>query len=65
MNRWLLKVELAGQWEECSYPTQAEALAAFAAVAADYRLVLSRVVLVSDTSTPFAPAAKPTPTYIN
>lgn len=47
MNRWVLKIELNGEWEECEFKTQTDALAAFMAIAADYAVRLKRAVLVS------------------
>lgn len=69
MNRWLLKVEVEGQWEECAYLSQAEAVAAFAAVVADYGLALSRAELVCGESVPPLPGLRTPerarPVYIN
>jgi len=42
---WILQVELNGEWEECSFPTKREALAAFSALTVDYRSCLGRAVL--------------------
>ena len=45
MNDWILKIELNGEWEECCFPTRNEALSAFLALAADYRV--KRAVLLT------------------
>ncbi len=42
---WVLKIELNGEWEECTFQTRSEALMAFIALAADYELNLRRAVL--------------------
>jgi hypothetical protein len=47
VNKWVLKVELNGEWEECTFATRQEALSAFIALASDYELNLRRAVLVS------------------
>jgi len=47
VNKWVLKVEVNGEWEECTFPTRQEALSAFIALASDYELNLRRAVLVS------------------
>lgn len=47
MNNWILKVELDGEWEECSFATPKEALSAFAALVEDYQQNVSRAVLCS------------------
>lgn len=43
--RWVLKIELDGEWEECAFQTRREALTAFIALAADYELKLRRAIL--------------------
>jgi hypothetical protein len=48
MDSWILRVELDGEWEECSFATSKEALTAFAALAQDYQSTLSRAVLCSE-----------------
>lgn len=50
MNNWILKVELDGEWEECSFPTPKEALSAFAALVEDYQHNVSRAVLCSQST---------------
>jgi hypothetical protein len=52
VDTWVLRVELDGEWEECRFPNEREALAAFAALSADYPSTLARAML-------FAPAQKP------
>jgi hypothetical protein len=47
VKSWILKVELDGEWEECTFATRLDALAAFKAVAADYKRKLKRAVLHS------------------
>jgi len=47
MKKWVLSVELDGEWEECSFATHKEALAAFAALAKDYTKALKGAVLTS------------------
>jgi hypothetical protein len=47
VTEWVLKVELDGEWEECSFQTRNEALSAFAALATDYKVSLHRAVLFS------------------
>lgn len=47
MNEWLLKIELDGEWEECTFVTRKEALSAFAALAADYSRNLQRAILIA------------------
>ena len=54
VNEWLLKIELKGEWEECSFLTRKEALSTFVALAADYNGDLRRAVL-------FAPEQKSGP----
>jgi hypothetical protein len=38
VSQWVLKIELNGEWEECHFPTRQDALSAFLALNADYRL---------------------------
>jgi len=47
LNKWLLKVELNGEWEECAFKTRAEAMSAFAALVRDYTALIKRAVLYS------------------
>jgi len=47
MDRWLLKIELNGEWEECSFKTQSEALTTFLAVFKDYAALVRRAILFS------------------
>jgi hypothetical protein len=49
VNKWLLQVELNGEWEECRFTTRNEALSTFIALAEDYPSRLQRAIL-------FAPA---------
>jgi hypothetical protein len=42
---WILKVELNGEWEECSFPSRLEALATFFALTVDYHSGLARALL--------------------
>ena len=44
-RKWVLKVELNGEWEECYYSTCTEAMAAFLALASDYAPVLQNATL--------------------
>jgi hypothetical protein len=46
VKNWVLKIELDGEWEQCRFTTRSEALAAFAALAADYDVNLRRAVLL-------------------
>jgi hypothetical protein len=64
VNRWLLQVELNGEWEECSYPTQKQALAAFVALARDYTQKLRRAVLLKPQSTE-RDDTRPSSKYLN
>jgi hypothetical protein len=45
VNEWILKVELNGEWEECKFPTQNEALSTFVALSEDYEKSLQRAIL--------------------
>ena len=45
VNSWILKIEIAGEWEQCVFETRKEALAAFIAIAADYEITLQRALL--------------------
>ena len=45
MEIWILKVELNGEWEECSFPSRLEALATFSALTVDYHSGLGRALL--------------------
>lgn len=47
MNTWILRIELNGEWEECSFSTPKEALSAFAALVQDYQHDVRRAVLCS------------------
>ena len=47
MDRWLLKIELDGEWEECTYKTRSEALNAFLALINDYATHIRRAILFS------------------
>jgi len=47
MNSWLLKIELNGEWEECSFKTRSEAIATFVALIKDYAAVVRRAILFS------------------
>ena len=46
-NKWMLKIQLDGEWEECNFSTCKEALISFAALSQDYRLKLKRAVLLT------------------
>ena len=48
-QQFVLKVELNGEWEECSYSSSDEALAAFAGLAGDYKRSVQRAVLLPVT----------------
>jgi hypothetical protein len=50
VNRWVLKIEVDGEWEECAFPSRNEALTAFTALAADYEMHLKRAVLFPEPS---------------
>jgi hypothetical protein len=54
VNEWLLKIELNGEWEECTFLTRKEALSTFVALAADYNRGLRRAIL-------FAPGSEARP----
>ena len=43
---WILKIELDGEWEQCSFNTREEALAAFEALSSDYTINLNKAVLL-------------------
>lgn len=45
MNRWVLRIQLNDEWEECYFATRHDALSAFAALAADYKTSLKGAVL--------------------
>jgi len=45
-QRFVLRVQLNGEWEECSYSSPDEALAAFAGLAKDYKKAVQRAVLL-------------------
>jgi hypothetical protein len=49
VTKWVLKIELNGEWEECSFQTRNEALSAFAALATDYNVSLHRAVLFASS----------------
>lgn len=46
MKKWVLKIELDREWEECVFTTREEALTAFIALASDYDESLRRAVLL-------------------
>lgn len=46
MSKWVLRVEVNGEWEECGFTSRKEALATLAALANDYSEKLERAVLV-------------------
>ena len=46
VRNWVLRVELNGEWEECSFGTRKEAVATFVALAKDYSDNLRAAVLV-------------------
>jgi hypothetical protein len=46
VSKWVLKIELDGEWEECVFSTREDALTAFTALATDYRPNLRRAVLL-------------------
>jgi hypothetical protein len=69
MGNWVLRIEVNGEWEQCSFPTQKAALLAFAALAKDYRVALKKALLI-DISQAFSPGrsgqVKPAkPKYLN
>lgn len=45
VERWVLKIEIDGEWEKCTFPARQEALAAFLALSRDYTLKLQRAIL--------------------
>ncbi len=47
VNTWLLKIKLNDEWEECKFTTRKEALAAFVALATDYKAKLKKAILLS------------------
>jgi len=67
--KWLLKVELNGEWEECRFSSREEALIAFTALANDYAVYLNRAILFSPTGaekeTDPAGKLRPRREYIN
>jgi hypothetical protein len=64
VNKWVLKVEVNGEWEECTFATRQEALSAFMALASDYELNLRRAVLVSPLPAVLQEQEKPR-TFLN
>jgi hypothetical protein len=46
-EKWLLDIELDGEWEECAFETRHGALSALSALARDYSKRLRRAILVS------------------
>lgn len=61
VHNWVLKIELDGEWEECSFKTRTEALAAFTALTADYeveRAVLLPIAGEMDLESPVAPGSR-------
>ncbi|MBV9406161.1 MAG: hypothetical protein JO211_12525 [Acidobacteriaceae bacterium] len=68
MKNWILQVELGGEWEQCLFTSREQALAAFVALAEDYKLELGRAVLFPTDARPHLPAAaaaEPTHTFLN
>ncbi|MBV9764882.1 MAG: hypothetical protein JOZ48_08555 [Acidobacteriaceae bacterium] len=49
-SAWLLKIKLNDEWEECKFSTRKEALAAFIALATDYKAKIKKAVLFSPTA---------------
>lgn len=47
MHEWVLKIELNGEWEECSFFSRNDALCTFVALAEDYERNLQRAILFS------------------
>ena len=45
MNDWVLKIQLDGEWEQCTFRTRQQALAAFLALTTDYSVKLERAIL--------------------
>jgi hypothetical protein len=46
VKKWVLKIQLNGEWEQCRFTTRKEALAALTALATDYNVNLQRAVLL-------------------
>ncbi len=46
MAKWVLKVQVCGEWEECVFGSRQEALTTFVALAEDYSAKIERAVLV-------------------
>jgi hypothetical protein len=46
MAKWVLKVQVCGEWEECVFGTRQEALTAFVALTEDYSAKIERAVLL-------------------
>lgn len=46
VNKWLLKIELDGEWEECAFSSRKEAIASFVSLARDYPLKFHQAVLI-------------------
>lgn len=67
MNTWILRVELGGEWEECSFATPKEAISAFAALVEDYQQDVRRAVLCSRAAKARSPLpwAEPSLQYVN
>lgn len=47
VERWVLNIELDGEWEECCFETRHDALSAFMALVRDYSERVRRAILVS------------------
>lgn len=47
MDRWLLKIELDGEWEECLFNTRSEAFSVFLMLVNDYTTHIRKAVILS------------------
>lgn len=65
VNQWVLKIELNGEWEECHFPSQQDALSAFLALNADYRLQRAILFNSCDSLRRMPVAPLPMPQSIN
>jgi hypothetical protein len=63
--KWVLGIELNGEWEHCSFPTRQEALASFAALTSDYPVKIARAILFQQLPNIGQPEPDSASKYIN
>jgi hypothetical protein len=56
VSRWVLQIELNGEWEECQFLSRNEALSAFVALARDYKKDIKRAILLPEAALRSGPA---------